>query len=352
VVKKESTAPVVETGSKRAVTVTAKEMIRVVFSDVDGTLVHYHPSQPPSPDANFLKNKGDERQLISLPRSATGTRGIISYRTLQLCRKIRRQEWRSTQQEEKAELQGQTGSAGPPSYRVRLVLVSGMRTSTLLQRLPYLPRADAYCSEGGGRIFYPVSGSLRQQPPEDDQAGADAYHVVPAGEVTRWEDEEDRVEGEEDLLPFYVVEDTAWRRRIADKVGDDGYVGNELRDFSMEGSRSTTEIPIAERSGPLWAFAKELMRRGYVLDATGYASCFRINRKQQSPTVNFDALLLRNSDEDGGSSSFVVPPGLGTSTNLGCVDVYAEIGGKKNWYGAVFVPTHSCTTRVTFLHRD
>ena len=33
--------------------------------------------------------------------------------------------------------------------------MTGARTSTLLQRLPFLPAADAYVSENGGRIFYP-----------------------------------------------------------------------------------------------------------------------------------------------------------------------------------------------------
>ena len=33
--------------------------------------------------------------------------------------------------------------------------MTGARTSTLLQRLPFLPAADAYASENGGRIFYP-----------------------------------------------------------------------------------------------------------------------------------------------------------------------------------------------------
>ena len=35
------------------------------------------------------------------------------------------------------------------------VLLTGARTATLLQRLPFLPSADAYCAENGGRIFYP-----------------------------------------------------------------------------------------------------------------------------------------------------------------------------------------------------
>jgi hypothetical protein len=43
-----------------------------------------------------------------------------------------------------------------------------MRTTTLFQQLPYLPWADAYVSESGGRIFYPV--------PLDESS--DGYHKM------------------------------------------------------------------------------------------------------------------------------------------------------------------------------
>lgn len=38
---------------------------------------------------------------------------------------------------------------------IKLVLITGARVSTLLQRMAYLPAADAYICENGGRIFYP-----------------------------------------------------------------------------------------------------------------------------------------------------------------------------------------------------
>lgn len=91
----------------------SKSDIRLVFSDVDGTLVHY-------PSKTVASDEGN--QIIKLPPSATGMQGVISSRTLVLCRELRRQQ------------------------TVTLVLVSGMRTTTLLKRLPYLPRADAYCT--------------------------------------------------------------------------------------------------------------------------------------------------------------------------------------------------------------
>jgi hypothetical protein len=91
---------------------SSDKAIHIVFSDVDGTLVHYPV------ESNFDKEEGN--RILQLPSSATGMRGIISSRTLVYCRELRREQ--------------------------KLVLISGMRTATLLKRLPYLPRADAYCT--------------------------------------------------------------------------------------------------------------------------------------------------------------------------------------------------------------
>ena len=46
-------------------------------------------------------------------------------------------------------------SLGSCGSMCQQVLITGARTATLLQRLPYLPSADAYVAENGGRIFYP-----------------------------------------------------------------------------------------------------------------------------------------------------------------------------------------------------
>lgn len=87
--------------------------IHIVFSDIDGTLVHY-----PAENINLEMEEGN--RILQLPPSATGMSGIISSRTFVYCRELRREQ--------------------------KLVLISGMRTATLLKRLPYLPRADAYCT--------------------------------------------------------------------------------------------------------------------------------------------------------------------------------------------------------------
>ena len=117
----------------------------VVFSDVDGTLVHY-PNHLPRPDATTTDAASSD--LIYLPPSKTGTRGVLSKRTLELCHTLRTGASRSSLSSNQASSIRKT---------TPLVLISGMRSTTLFQRLPYLPRADAYVSESGGRIFYPVS---------------------------------------------------------------------------------------------------------------------------------------------------------------------------------------------------
>jgi hydroxymethylpyrimidine pyrophosphatase-like HAD family hydrolase len=45
--------------------------------------------------------------------------------------------------------------AGLRAAGLRFVIITGARLSTLLMRLPYLPAADAFVCESGGRIFYP-----------------------------------------------------------------------------------------------------------------------------------------------------------------------------------------------------
>ena len=80
--------------------------LAIVFSDLDGTLIHYPD------DTSELFSDDEIERLVQLPESSTGMAGIISAETLRLCQEVRRND-------------------------VKLVLVSGMRTSTLLKRLPY-----------------------------------------------------------------------------------------------------------------------------------------------------------------------------------------------------------------------
>lgn len=241
--------------------------IRIVFSDVDGTLVHY-------PEESSSENEQAGNRILKLPPSATGMQGIISSRTLEYCRDLRRQN-------------------------KKLVLISGMRTTTLLKRIPYLPRADAYCSEAGGRIFYPC-----QAPSETDNT----FTPVAFDGATQ-----------NDLIPFGITEDLEWRSRMEKPTA----AGTEGFPDYRKALGSEPAVPVAKRGGLLWEYARTLQSKGYVLDTNGYSTCFRVNRKQQTTISDeeFDALL---------SGQVPRPPALGTSTNLGCVDFYPIESGKKH----------------------
>lgn len=260
----QTTAPTKATKQTAQETMETTNDIRVVFSDVDGTLVHY--------PENVEEHVGTaDNPIIKLPPSSTGMQGIISSETLQKCQELRR-----------------SGK--------KLVLVSGMRSTTLWKRIPFLPRADAYCSEAGGRIYYPVRGG-------------EGFRVKPyQGALAS------------DLEPFGLEEDMEWRENMQANAGMEGYVGNEI---SSSNSESISSIPVDQRKGELWNFCRELEEKGYVVDTKGYSACFRVNRKQQTVVsdAEFEALL-----------SITPPAGLATSVNLGCVDFYPVDSGKKNWY--------------------
>lgn len=259
---------------KMANNTSTKSPLNFVFSDVDGTLVHY-------PDATTQK---DDIDILYLPPSSTGMRGIISAKTLQLCQTIRK------------------------DYNAKLILVSGMRTSTLLKRLPYLPKADAYASEAGGRIFYP----------ETDLSEYNGTVITPVNFTGS---------SESDLSPFGLKEDLDWRNELSKEhaAGIDGYVGDAMVDFLCQNKEDNEIIPISLREGALWNFAKSLESEGFILDYKGYSCCFRVNRKQQNneriSSDDFDSLSLRD----------VTKMGLATSVNLGCIDFYPKCSGKKNW---------------------
>lgn len=266
----------------------ATSSVEVVFSDLDGTLIHY----PENPDE--LVKKELSRSILQLPPSSTGMVGVISSQTLRLCRDVRRDG-------------------------VKFVLVSGMRASTLFKRLSYLPRADAYCCEAGGRIFYPVTdgdqGCFRVQPQQYDGAQPG------------------------DLEPFYLTEDKDWRKAMErlDAAGKDGFVGNEL-DSNKDESRQP--IPLSCREGALWSHARALMATGFVIDSKGYSTCFRVNREYQGDAADLDLLV---------NGEIGCPVVLSTSTNLGCVDFYPASSGKKNWYvEPIPDPRHSFIIACSF----
>lgn len=288
---------------------------KILFCDIDGSLLHYPPPQDLAATAMMMttddgnnaptRNDNGNNKLLALPPSATGLRGVISSQTLQTCCDLR-----------------QHGN-------MRLVLMSGMRTSTLLNRLPYLPVADAYCSEAGGRIFYPI-------PP----ASSDESSFLTSFQPLEYS-------GAGDLNAFSLREDLTWRQQMEHEqaAGVEGFAGNEVSSVRCLGTDDDDDddeclidyenpygfpqqkdvIPMKQRTGRLWEFARQLESdHGLVLDIKSYSTCFRVNKKFQTKQGKevFEALL---------QGSLKLPPKLDKSTNLGCIDIYPAFSGKRNW---------------------
>jgi len=277
-----------------------------------------------------------------------------------------------------------------PPYHTTLVLVSGMRTTTLFQRLAFLPRADAYASECGGRIFYPVplkqpnspSHFNNRMPPSHAQlrdvllivtppalpeesvspsASSDSSIITTAASTgtnantSRWKLDQAWIE------PFGIVEDLTWKARMMINHVDTAVTAvganPQLQHPQGEGGEHGRK-PVM-----LWKFAHLLQEQHrIVIDSKGYSMCFRVNWKQQQKLryqVNIkaeDIVTTASTHEDENMKQFVhslmdinlSPWGLARSVNLGCVDFYPVQSGKKNWY--VFA---ACDVRIAsclFLH--
>jgi hypothetical protein len=87
-----------------------------------------------SKDVVWTNSSGEQdgehlSRVIALPVSSTGLHGWISLQAMRSIHKIR-------------------------SFKIPFVLLSGARTSTIFQRLPYLPSPDAVATENGGRLFH------------------------------------------------------------------------------------------------------------------------------------------------------------------------------------------------------
>lgn len=156
---------------------------------------------------------------------------------------------------------------------IRLVYVTGARTATLSNRLPFLPAADAYVCENGGRIFYPR-----------DPSDVDARPTL------------------EDL-----VEDDGWRR---------------VHDPAVGPSSNQAQAP-ESRTGPLWALYCRLVAEGWSIDTNSYYTGFRVRltKPQEEIEALKQAIQAGQVPED--------PQQLLTCTfNLALLDVYPKTSGK------------------------
>lgn len=186
-------------------------MIDVVFSDIDGTCVHYDMNETlVAFTGEGLEHLGLERAqfpdgnsawVIALPESSSGSRGIISLDTLAKYETLR-------------------------SLGKKVVLVSGCRFATLLQRLAYLPRADAYVCESGGRIFFPNTS-----------------YTLPG-----------------------LCEDISWRNQ---------HVGLP--------PKQPSPVKPEDYKEDLWSFYRELSSKGISIDTKNYSTAFRVKDDRISP---------------------------------------------------------------------
>lgn len=115
--------------------------LRVIFSDLDGTLVHFPQwfnkhgvsvvaeCDGGDPTRAVVETAtGERRACRVLPKSTMGP-GFVSDRTVDLVDRLR-------------------------ARGVRFVVITAARKSTLLERLPFLPHCDVAVCECGARIYY------------------------------------------------------------------------------------------------------------------------------------------------------------------------------------------------------
>ena len=175
----------------------------------------------------------NQTPMVMLPPSSSGATGYISAATLGLFDQVR-------------------------ARGAKVVVISGCRYSTLMQRLQYLPSADAYVCESGGRIFY-----------RDDKG------------VALWED-------------------LAWRRRM-DESGQIDAVYQCLKACRLRFGK-THEVKV---------------------DDDSYSTAFRV-RSTKSSSIDIKSAVLKVIRDQK------LEDALSVSVNLGCVDVYPKLSGKRN----------------------
>ena len=256
------------TGGRRAPTLP-KNGVKIVFSDLDGTLVHYEKhfsphgrivttdattaaggAAAPATATALYRNeqagsprRGETRACALLPTLTMGP-GLFSRRSAELVARLR-------------------------AEGVIFVYVSGARKSTMLKRLPLLAPADYAVAETGGRMYRLV---------DDEGGGGGGGGQAP-------------------------VLDEEWTRDMEALCGS-------LRDGGP---------PPEERAGALWDWYRELRARGVPCDARDYTCCFRVDCTK---TPGSDALVAE--------ALGALPPGVSCAQNLGKYDFFPATSGKWN----------------------
>jgi hypothetical protein len=192
-----------------------------------------------------------------------------------------------------------------------LVLATGARLPVLAARLPFLPAADAYVAENGGRIFYP------RAPPPTAGGGAAAAAAAAAPAAAAWPPSCSASRagslaapgsssggggGEASAQPLSLAdleEDTAWRTALV-----------------AAGPAADSALPPEARRGALWDAYRGLAAAGWAVDAEGYTANFRVRVR---PPRTAGELL---------SALRALPPSLSFSFNMRAADVHPAAAGK------------------------
>mmetsp|Transcript_32699 Transcript_32699/g.92759 ORF Transcript_32699/g.92759 Transcript_32699/m.92759 type:complete len:311 (-) Transcript_32699:136-1068(-) len=192
----------------------------ILFSDVDGTLVHYPEvmdklgtvlGRSADGKGHTMKTAdGTEHTVIKLHPSSTGMQGTVSLKALQQLKVAR-------------------------NMGFKIVVISGARTSTMMQRLPFLPLSDAVVTENGGRIFMHNTEMLNAAP---------------------------------------YFEDMSWRDTQ-----------------TAAGPSDQDTVPPEDRKGPLWDIYRLLQKDGWQCDTNSYVTSFRIKIKQPKTKEQLDEIM-------------------------------------------------------------
>jgi hydroxymethylpyrimidine pyrophosphatase-like HAD family hydrolase len=245
----------------------------ILFSDLDGTIVHFQrevaqftkiqplPSsgsvnntQQVQPDVTYTDLPSNEQRLCYTLPSSTAGPAYISAETHRLVQELRKRG-------------------------VLFVIVTAGRKSTLLSRVPMLPFADVYVGETGGRVLLNTKSQL----------------LFPTGAP---------VEAFEAPEEQSLALDADWGSKFVDVTG------------SLENAS-----PPEERVGALWDVYRELQEAGFNPDGRSYWGCFRVDlEKSVHPGPKAQELMQEIIAK--------LPSSITTASNLGKIDFYPAVSGK------------------------
>jgi len=229
--------------------------VRCIFSDLDGTLCHFDrdtckhgvtvTDDQGGATALARNSEGEQRTCRLLPTSTMGN-GVVSDETVRLVDELRKEG-------------------------VKFVVVSGARTTTILKRIPLLPRVDACISETGSRVMY--------APPNDPGPACDVASRMKL--------------------------DTQWASKFEHVTGP------------LDGG-----LPVAQRQGSLWDLYREMEALGLRVDSNGYTGCFRVDCKKEEEISKISKFT---EDREG-----LAKRELSHAMNLGKYDFFPAVAGKGN----------------------